>query len=74
MIQDKAQSKENGMPFTRAATPDWIIWLAPCGRDVEQSLAALHLLARIGPLPARYALRSTASRLAEPIIVTLKEH
>jgi len=74
MIQDKAQSEVNGIPLTRAVTPDWIIWIAPCGRDVKQSLAALHLLTRTGPLPARYALRSIASRLAELVIVTLKEH
>jgi hypothetical protein len=74
MIQDKAQSEVNGMSFTRTATPNWVIWVAPCGRDVKQSLAALYLLTRTGPLPAMYVLRSTASRLAELVIVTLEEH
>jgi len=29
MIQDKAQSAVNGVSFTRAATPYWIIRVAP---------------------------------------------
>ena len=74
MIQVKAQPAGNGMSFSRAATLDCIIWVAPFGRVVKQSLAALHLLTRTGPLPARCALRSTASRLAEPVNITLKEH
>jgi len=74
MIQVKAQPAENGMPFSRAATLDCIIWVAPFGRAVKQSLAALHLLTRNGPLSASCALRSTASRLAEPGNITLKEH
>jgi hypothetical protein len=49
MIQVKAQPAGNGMPFTRAATLDCIIWVAPFGRAVRQSLAALHLLTRTGP-------------------------
>jgi dCTP deaminase len=32
MIQDKAQSEENGKSFSRTATPYWIIWVAPFGR------------------------------------------
>ncbi|MEN8179353.1 MAG: hypothetical protein ABFS39_12165, partial [Pseudomonadota bacterium] len=46
MIQDKAQSAENGRPFSRAATPDWIIWIASCGRAGKRSSAVLHLLSR----------------------------
>ena len=81
-----ARGAGSGMPFSRAATPDCIIWVAPFGRAVKQSLAALHLLTRTGPklapraarvlwvLPARCVLRSTASRLAEPVNITLKEH
>ena len=81
MIQVKAQPAGNGMPFSRAATPDCIIWVAPCGRVVKQSLAALHFLTRTRPklaprvqwvLPARCALRSTASQLAEPANITLE--
>ncbi len=46
MIQDKAQSVGNGMSFARTATPCWIIWVAPFGRAVKRSSAALRLLAR----------------------------
>ena len=66
MIQDKAQSAENGMPFSRAATLDWIIWVTPFGRAGKQSLARR--------LKRRLLVRSTASRLAETIIITLREH
>ncbi len=81
MIQDKAQTAGNGISFSRAAPkvgalgdPDWIIWIAPFGRVGMQPLAALHLLTRADPLPARCALRSTAFRLAETVIITLIEH
>jgi len=43
MIQGKAQPEGNGMPFSRTATPDWIIWVAPYGRAMKQSLVALRL-------------------------------
>jgi len=46
MIQDKAQSAVNDVSITRAATPDWIIWVAPFGRVVKRSSAVLRLLAR----------------------------
>ena len=46
MIQDKAQSAENGESFSRTATPYWIIPGAPFGLAVKQSSAALRLLAR----------------------------
>jgi hypothetical protein len=73
MIQDKAQPAENGMPFSRAAPTvgalgdaDWIIWVAPFGRAGKQSLARR--------LKRLLSVRSTASRLAETIIITLSEH
>jgi hypothetical protein len=74
MFQDKAQTAEHGMSFSRAATLYWDIWAPPFGRAGKRSSAALHLLARTGPLPARHALRSTTSQLAEPAVITLKEH
>jgi hypothetical protein len=88
MIQDKAQPAENGMPFSRAATLDWIIWVAPFGRVGKRLIArrlkrllSVHLLTRTVPLPASLSrlkrlllVRSTASRLAETIIITLREH
>ena len=46
MIQDKAQSAENGLSFSRTATRYWIIWVAPFGRGVKRSSAMLRLLAR----------------------------
>jgi len=46
MFQDKAQFAENGMSFSRTATPYWSIWVAPFGRAVKQSSAVLHLLLR----------------------------
>lgn len=74
MIQHKAQSEENGVPFSRAAKQCWGIWEPPIGQAGKRLIAALHLLARTGPLPARHALRSTISRLAEPATVAGKEH
>ena len=46
MIQDKAQCAGNGEPFSSAATPYWIIRVAPFGRVVKRSSAVLRLLAR----------------------------
>ena len=46
MIQDKAQSEENGVSFSRAATPYWSIRVTPFGRVVKRSSAVLRLLAR----------------------------
>jgi len=46
MFQDKAQSAENGMSFTRTVTRYWIIWVAPFGRAVKRSSAVLRLLPR----------------------------
>jgi len=74
MFQDKAQTAENGMSFSRAATRYWGIWVPPFGRAGKQSSVALHLLARTRPLPARRALRPTISQLAEPVVITLKEY
>ncbi len=50
--QDKAQPAGNGAPLTRAVTPYWRRWLAPCGRAGKRSLTALRRLAR-----ARHYLR-----------------
>ena len=74
MFQDKAQTAENGMSFSRAATRYWDIWEPPFGRVGKRSSVALHLLPGTRPLPARRALRSTTSQLAEPVVITLKEH
>ena len=74
MFQDKAQTAENGMSFSRAATQYWDIWGPPFGRAGKRSSVALHLLPRTRPLPARRALRPTTSQLAEPVIIMLKEY
>ena len=64
MIQDKAQSAENGLSFSRTATRYWIIWVAPFGRGVKRSSAMLRLLAR-----TRHYLRGAPS--GQPLHVSL---
>jgi hypothetical protein len=66
MVQDKAQSEENGESFSRTTTPDWIIWFTPFGRSAKHSSALLSLLAMAshclrGP-PNGQMLRSTLIR------------
>ncbi len=46
MIQDKAQTADNGMSLLRAVTPYWVICFAPFGRAGKRSFAALRLWAR----------------------------
>ncbi|MBT5032379.1 MAG: hypothetical protein HOM55_08815 [Proteobacteria bacterium] len=48
MIQDKAQSAENGESFLRTATPYWITWITPFGRVDKHSSVLLRLLAITG--------------------------
>ena len=64
---NKAQPAENGVSFSRAATPGQVTWGAPFGRGVKRPFALLRLLTRTGPLPARRVARLTASRLAVSI-------
>jgi hypothetical protein len=63
--QCKARCAVNGPPFTSSATPQWRHRRAPFGRARKRPSAALCLLERTGPFPARHALRLTASWLAE---------
>jgi hypothetical protein len=74
MIQDKAQPAVNGMPFTRVATPYWIIRVAPFGRAAKRLSALLRLLTRTRhcrrDAPSGQPLRS----LAEPTKPTLLDH
>ncbi len=63
--QCKARCAVNGQPFTSSATRQWRQRRSPFGRARKRSSAALRLLQRAGPFPARRALRLTASRLAE---------
>jgi len=74
MFQNKAQTAENGVSFSRAVTKCWSIWVPPFGRVGKRSSVALRLLARTRPLPARRALRSTTSQLAELAVITLTEY
>ncbi len=63
--QCKARCAVNGPPFTSSATPQRRRRRAPVGRARKRSSAALCLLARAGPFPARHVLRLTTSWLAE---------
>jgi len=65
MFQDKAQTAENGVlghlgASLRASWEAVVRGVTPLGKDM--------------PLPARRALRPTASQLAEPAVITLKEY
>ena len=76
MIQDKTQFEENGessiegRSASMTATPYWVIWITPFGRDVKRSFALLgfgeelSLLARAG-----YYLRASPS--GQTLIVSL---
>ena len=46
MIQDKAQTADNGWSLLRAVTPYWVISNAPFGRAGKRSFAVLRLWAR----------------------------
>ena len=51
MFQDKAQTAENGMSFSRAATQYWDIWVPPFGRAGKRSVPCVRLLGKGMPLP-----------------------
>ena len=74
MIQDMAQFAENG----RFLFKDCNAVLNHLGGSLRASREAVArcvpLLGKGLPFPARRALRPTASRLAEPITNTMKEH
>ena len=81
MFLNKAQTAENGASFSRDAPKVgalgdacWSIWEPPFGQAGKRLSVTLHPLARTRPLPARRALRSTTSHLAEFAVVMLKEH
>ncbi len=74
MIQDKAQSEGNGMFLFEGCN----VVLDHLGSSLWASReAVVHGVAPLGkdaPLPARRALRPTASQLAEPINITLTKY
>ena len=59
-----AVRREWPLPFSRTATPDWILWDAPFGRAGKRSPAVLHLWARAKAIPgeARLALNRFPTR------------
>ena len=74
MIQDKAQSAENGYSLFKgcnAVLAHLDRSLRVCREVIVLGAAPLHMDA---PLSARRALWPTASRLAEPVNITLKEY
>ncbi len=80
MIQYGVTVLAKDMPFPSDCALSWIIWVAPFGRAVKRSSAMLRLLARTGhyrrgaPGGFLCPLGATASRLAEPINITLTEY
>jgi hypothetical protein len=82
MIQDKTQSAENGCSLFKdgdAVLNHLASSLWASREAVVRGVASKRLLfgAPLGqdaPLPARRALRPTASRLAEHVNITLKEY
>ena len=72
--QCKARSAGNGQSFPRIATPKWQPGGAPEGRARKRPSAALCLLERTGPFPARQALRLTTSWLAECVNIGDEVH
>ncbi len=59
-----AVRREWPLPFSRTATQDWILWVAPCGRAGKRPPAVLRLLARAKAIPseARLALNRFPTR------------
>ena len=74
MIQDEAESEENG----RVLFEDCNAVLGHLGGSLRASREAVVRgvtpLGKDSPFPARRSLRPTASRLAEPVNNTMKEH
>ena len=72
--QCKAQLAGNWGPLSRAATRQWRGSVAPSGHGDKRPSAALPIL-EVEWLPRRAsAWHLTASRLAEPVNITLKEY
>ncbi|MFQ6004620.1 MAG: hypothetical protein ACE5OQ_03875 [Woeseia sp.] len=74
MIQDQAQSTENGRVFFK----DCNAVLDRLGGSLRASReVVIRFVAPLGkgpPFPARRALRPTTSRVAESVYVTMKEY
>ncbi len=74
MIQDKAQSAGNGRVLFKGCNA---VLDHPGGSLRASREGVVRCVAPLGkgmPFPARRASRSTASRLADPITITLQEY
>ena len=72
MIQDKAQSAENGLVLFKGCNAVLNHLGASLRASREAAVRCVPPLGKDLPLPARRALRPTASRLAELINITLQ--
>jgi hypothetical protein len=74
MIQDKAQFAVNGYSLNKDCNAVLgHLWVSLRARR-EAVICIVAPLGKDQPFPARHALHPTASRLAEHINITLKEH
>ena len=74
MIQDKAQSADNGPVLVKGCNAVLGHLLSSLRASREAVVRGVTPLGKDVPLPARRALRPTASRLAEHVNSTLKEY
>jgi hypothetical protein len=74
MIQDKAPSAGNGRVLFKDGNAGLNHLAGSLRASREAVVRGVAPLGKGAPLPARRALRSTASRLAEPINITLVEY
>ena len=74
MIQDKAQSAGNGMVLYKDCNAVLDHLGCALRASHEAAVPVVVPLGKDAPLPARRALRPTASRLAEPINITVLNH
>ncbi len=74
MIQDKAQSAENGLVLFKGYNAELNHLAVSLRASREAAVRCDSPLGKGLSLPARRALRPTASRLAEPINIILQEY
>ena len=74
MIQDKTLSAENGCSLFKDGDAVLGHLASSLRASREASVRCVTPLGKDAPLPARRALRPTASRLAEHVNITLKEY
>jgi len=74
MIQDKAQSANNGTVLVKVCNAVLVHLLSSLRASREVLVRGVTPLAKDQPLPARRALRPITSRLAEHGNITLKEY